>query len=185
MTAKEIIGLVGGIISTLVIVAFAIFLAFKDVPQNIVSWIMWTILDALLTVSSYKAGNKRPWLPAGFTIGALLVTIILLTKGVWGWGLAETLSALGIIVALMCWRKLGPKYAVVAVTAAMTLAGIPTLHYAYLNPMADSWWLWGGVSFSCVLTWYGAKGWTIQDRLLPCSSFVFNTAMMVVVLYVK
>lgn len=179
---KQKIGLFGGIFSAITIIAFAIYLATNDVSQNIASWIMWTILDTLILLSSIAAGNKRPWLPAGFTLGALLVTIIIFSKGVWHWGTVETISAIGAGVATICWLKLGPKPAIIASTVAGTVAGIPSMYDAWVQPNPASWWLWGGVAFSCTLSCYGAKAWTIEERFLPCASFIFNIAMTVLVL---
>ncbi len=143
---------------------------------------MWTVMDVLILLSCIAAGNKRPWLPAGYVIGAFLVTLMLSLKGMWHWGLVETISAIGAGIAAICWWKLGPKSAVIACTLAMTIAGIPAMYDAWTNPNPASWWLWGGVSLSCVLSCYGAKAWTIEDRFLPCCSFVFNTTMMILVL---
>jgi hypothetical protein len=65
----------------------------------------------------------------------------------------------------------------------MTIAGIPTMYDAWTNPNPVSWWLWGGVAFSCILSCYGAKSWTIEERFFPSSSFVFNLTMLVLVLH--
>ena len=58
---KQKIGFVGGLISAVTIIAFAIYLTTNNVPQNAASWIMWTILDVLIMLSCFAAGNKRPW----------------------------------------------------------------------------------------------------------------------------
>jgi len=179
---KKKIGFLGGLISAVAIVAFAVYLMIHDVEQNVASWIMWTILDVLVVASCVSAGNKRPWLPIGFTIGALLVTIILLTKGIWHWGIVETISAAGATVAAICWWKLGPKAAIVACLSAMLIATIPAAYDAWLHPNPASWWLWATVAFSCILSCYGAKAWTIEDRLIPCGCIVLNTAMLILVL---
>ena len=143
---------------------------------------MWTVLDNLILVSCFKAGNKRPWLPVGFALGASLVTIILLTKGVWHWSNVETISAIGATIAIVCWWKLGPRSAVVASVLAMTIAGIPAMHDAWILPDPSGWWLWGGVALSSILSFYGAKAWTIEERFLPSVSFIFNIAMTILVL---
>ncbi len=179
---KQKIGFAGGMISAITIVGFAFFLMAHDVHQNTASWILWTILDVLMLVTCIAAGNKRPWLPAGFVLGASLVTIVLLTKGVWHWGTVETISAVGSGVAIICWLSFGPKSAVVACMAAMTIAAIPAMYDAWFQPNPASWWLWGGVAFSSVLSCYGAKKWTIEERLLPCGCFVLNTTMTILVL---
>lgn len=179
---KEKIGLSGGLIATVVIVAFGIYLATNNVHQNIVTWILWTILDAMILLSSLAAGNKRPWLPAGYTLGSILVVVIILSRGEWSFGLVETLSVIGVIAAIIVWKKSGPKFAVIASTLGMTIAGIPGMYDSWIRPNPESWWLWAGVAFSCILSCYGAKAWTIEDRFLPCASFAFNCSMMVFVL---
>ena len=63
---KQKIGFIGGLICAFTIVAFAVHLTIYDVPQNVASWTMWAVLDALMVCSTIAAGNKRPWLPAGF-----------------------------------------------------------------------------------------------------------------------
>lgn len=179
---KQKISFAGGICSATIIVAFGIYLMTHDIPQNVCSWIMWAVLDSIILVSCFKAGNKRPWLPAGFVLGASIVAIILLTRGVWGWGVVETISAIGATIAIVCWWKLGPKSAIVASVLAMTIAGIPAMHDAWVLPDPSSWWLWGGVAFSALLSCYGAKKWTVEECFLPSASFAFNIAMTILVL---
>lgn len=179
---KEKVGFTGGLIATIAIVAFGIYLAINDVHQNVITWILWTILDAFIMFSSIAAGNKRPWAPMGYTLGSILVTIIILTKGEWHWGLVETIALIGVTIATIFWVKAGPKSAVIASTLAMTIAGIPAIYDAWFQPDYGSWWLWGGVAFSCILTCYGAKAWTIEDRFFPCASFIFNIGMMILML---
>lgn len=58
---KKRVGLIGGLISTIVIVAFAVYLMVHDVPQNAASWIMWTVLDALLRCSRQQATLASCW----------------------------------------------------------------------------------------------------------------------------
>lgn len=179
---KQKIGFLGGLISTIVVVAFGIYLAVNDVHQNVVTWIMWTILDVIILLTSLAAGNKQPWLPAGYTLGSFLVTAIIISRGDWQWGIVETISIIGVLVAIIFWKKSGPRSAIVVSTLAMTVAGIPAMRDAWLAPDPGSWWLWGGVAFSCILSCYGAKAWTIEDRFMPCASLVFNITMMVFVL---
>lgn len=179
---KNKIGFLGGLMAAIIIATFGIYLAMNDVRQNVVTWIMWTILDVIILVTSLSAGNKRPWLPIGYTLGSILVTIIIITKGEWQWGLVETISVIGVMIALIIWKKSGPKFAVIASTLTLTIAGIPAMYDAWLYPDPASWWLWGGVALSCILTCYGARAWTIEDRFLPCASFIFNASMMIFVL---
>ena len=179
---KQKIGFIGGLISASVIVAFAVYLVTHNIPQNVVSWIMWAVLDSIILIGCFAAGNKQPWIPAGFVLGACLVTIILLMKGVWRWDTIETISAIGIAIALVCWWKLGAKFAIVASTIATVIAGIPAMHDAWLQPNHASWWLWSGITFGCTFSLYGVKKWSIEDHLFPCSTFVFGVIMTILVL---
>lgn len=179
---KEKIGFIGGLISAGVVVVFAVRLATHSIPQSAATWVMWAILDALMLKNCIVAGNKRPWLPGGWTLGACLVALMLLARGEWSWGTIETTSAVGVAISLFCSWKLEPKSAIIASVFAMTIAGIPAIHDAWFHPNPVSWWLWGGTAFSCTLSCYGAKAWTIEDRFIPCASFIFNTAMTILVL---
>ncbi len=178
---KQKIGFIGSLISASVIVAFAIHLARHDIPQNVVSWMMWTVLDCIILINCFVAGNKRPWLPAGFVLGAFLVTIILIMKGSWRWDTIETISAIGIVIALACWWKLGPRSAIIASTLATVIAGIPAMHDAWVLPEPTSWWLWSGIAFGSALSCWGAKKWSVEDRLFPSTCFVFGIIMTIFV----
>lgn len=179
---KEKIGFTGGVIAVIIIVAFSVYLSINDIHQNVMTWILWAFLDALITVSSIASGNKRPWLPAGYTVGSILVIIIILSRGEWHFGLIEAIATAGVFLAILIWKISGPKLAVIASTLAMTVAGIPAMYDAFLSPDPGSWWLWGGIALSCILSCYGAKGWTIEDRFFPCSSLIFNLSMLILVL---
>ncbi|KKS30468.1 MAG: hypothetical protein UU89_C0009G0024, partial [Parcubacteria group bacterium GW2011_GWC2_42_11] len=97
-------------------VTFALYLLHNNVPQSIACWTMWALLDIFLLVTCFVAGNKRPWLPLGCALGASLVACILLSKSgwEWKWNTVETISAIGVLVALISRWKLGPKPAIVA-----------------------------------------------------------------------
>ena len=179
---KKKLGIAGAVISFCAIIAFAIELTIKDIPQNTVTWILWTLLDGILLVASLKAGNKRPWLPAGFTASAFLVTAVLLWKGVWQWGMVETVSVVGVGLSLLLWKKLGPKWAIIMGVAAMNIAGWPAIYDAYINPNPLSWWMWFSVGIAAILTSIAAEKWSIEDRLFPVEAIFFNMIMFSLVI---
>lgn len=174
---KEKMDFVGGFFSIAFTVAFAMYLVNINVPQSIASWTMWALLDIFVFVTSFSAGNKRAWLPLGFAFGAILVICILFSKSGWKWGFVETVSAVGSGIALVVWRKLGPRSAIVAIVVAMVISSIPAVRDAWGQINSEGWWYWAGISFCSVLSCYGAKAWTIEDRLFPVASFVFNLGM--------
>ena len=179
---RESLGPIGAIVGCSTVILFAVALLIKNIPQNIVSWILWTILEALILASSLAAGNKKPWLPIAYTFGALSVMAILFSKGLWIFGTVELIATIGCVFAMMLWFKLGPKWAIIAATIAMVVAGIPALFDIIRTPNPQSWWMWLGCSLAGLLTAIGAKSWKIEDRFMPTTSFVYNFFMFVLVL---
>jgi len=179
---KENLQTIGGVLSFLSILSFAVMLTVEDVPQNIVTWILWFLLDVVVMLSIIASGNKRPWLAMSFVFGAFSVSLILISKGMWKWGLVETLAVSGCVFSLIVWKAIGPKAAIIASTMAMLIAGLPATYDAWMFPNPASWWLWTGVAFGGLLNIFGAKGWTIQDSFLPIGSFLYNILMTVLVL---
>jgi len=179
---REYVGIIGGIIGSSTVIAFAVALTIQNIPQNIVSWILWTILDVLLWIGTVAAGNKKAYLPAAYAFGAFVVTIILFSKGVWGFGISELIAVIGCLLALALWKKLGSRYVIVIATVAMVVAGIPALFDIIQSPNPQSWWMWFGCSLAGLLTAIGAKSWKIEDRFMPVTSFVYNFFMFVLVL---
>jgi len=181
--SRKSLATVGGLMASLTIIAFGLSLLSSNVEQNVVTWIMWAILDVLLLLSSIAAGSKGAWLlPAGYTLGATTTAVVLLRRGVWVWGTIETLCAVGVLASVVVWRSVGPKWAIVALTIAMTIAGVPEAHHEYLNPQPASWWLWAIVALSCVLTGFATKEWSIKERFFPIASFCWNAFMTILVL---
>ena len=181
---KEKADIAGGLLSIGFTVTFALYLLHNNVPQSIACWTMWALLDIFLFVTCFVAGNKRPWLPLGCAIGASLVACILLSKNEWDWkwNTVETISAIGVLVALISRWKLGPKSAIVALVVAMVISSVQALCDAWCQNGQAGWWYWGGISFGCLLSSYGASAWTIEDRLFPVTGFVFSLCMTLVLI---
>jgi len=185
---KETLKKIGGLISAVTLIAFALYLMAHDVKLNIATWVLWTLLDIILVMTGREAllrqgKNEWPWLPIGWTTGAAIVTIILLTRGQWQWTWTETLTVIVTAIAAGHWRATSNARAgIVAATLAMTVAGIPSAMLAWNHPDPSSWWLWAGVSVSCFFTLAGTKEWSIEERFLPVASFMFNGLMTALVL---
>jgi hypothetical protein len=77
---------------------------------------------------------------------------------------------------------MGPRSAVVVIVVAMTIAGVPALWSALLHPEAKSWWLWLSVVIAATFSLVGAKAWTIEDRLFPVNSILYNGLMTLLML---
>ncbi|MDO8729549.1 MAG: hypothetical protein Q7K26_06775 [bacterium] len=176
------LALLSGVIIMVTLTAFGLKLFQSPIPQNLTTWVMWAILNALLLRASISAGNKQSWmLSAGATLGVVFITLILLSNGEWHWGMVETISVIGATVTTVIWKSLGPKRGVIAIVVAMNVAGLPNMYDTYLAPNPEGWWLWAGLALACLLAGIGAEKWTVQDRLFPVVNFFFNLTMLILV----
>lgn len=179
---KQKLGIAAGLVTSATLIAFAIVLLNNDVPLNLASWIMWTVLNGLLLGSMMQAGNKEAYLAAGYTLGAGSIALMLIAKGAWHWGLVESISTLGSLLAILVWWRVGPRGAVIAATMTAVIAGIPTVYDAWLSPNPASWWLWTVTTVTGAISIATARSWTIEDRFFPVVSTAFQGLMAILVL---
>lgn len=181
---KELFGLLGGIIAVSVLLHYAYnVIRRRAEAASIATWLMWTILDVLLFVTTWQA-NKPVWLPLGWTVGASLVTVSLFRDGKWIWKWRETLSAVCALVATIVWRTQGAEIGVVAGTIAMTCAGTPLLIDMINTPIRSTFHVWFFTCIACVFTLLGSD-WSFMAIFLPCSSLIYNGTLSILVLREK
>ncbi len=159
------------------VVAFAVTVAFGLTQVScgiLATWVMWTLLDGVIFIGMVRAGNKDAFLIAGYALGAAIVSITLLSKGVWHWGTTEAICAASCGFAIVAYWRSGPKEAVMFAVAGMLFAGWPTLFDAWLTPPIASWWYWTTVTICSAVTIATAKSWAIENRLFPLASTIFN-----------
>ena len=175
---------ISGAIATLALIAFGGALVVQGIQQNLATWIMWVVMDILITASMLFAGSKGSWkLPAGYTVGAAIVAGALVYRGAtWYFGGLEVFSAAAAAFCIWIWIVSGPKVAVVSSTLAMTFAGLPALWNAWVSPDPRSWWLWGIIGISCFLSTVAGRAWTIEERFFPACSLSYQTIMLYLVL---
>ena len=179
---KHKLAIASGLLGFAANAAFGVALFFLRIPQNLASWMMWTGLNGLVFFTMRAAGNKRAWLPFGYTLSSCLVTIALIRNGAWHWGMWESASVVGVIITLLVWRKIDVRYAVIMATLASSMAGIPAVRDAWLHPNPASWWLWSTCSFAALIGAIGAEKWSVKDRFYPIGSFLFNALMFILVI---
>ncbi len=177
----------GGIFASSSVILFGVQTMQSDTKQNIVTWILWFVMDVILAVTSYVGEKKKsvverrrvnvPWLPIGFTAGAFFMVVALVLKGTWQFGLVEIVSVAGITIALFVWMKVGPTASVVVSVVASIVAGIPAVYTAIISPAPETGWFWGACAFSGILTFAATEKWTIEQRLFPISTFFLNLGM--------
>jgi hypothetical protein len=173
------------ILGTLLLVEAFIYLivvlAISNSPLNVATWVMWSIIDVYLTIKIYKAGGGDAWPQmAAIAAGAVIITAMALVK-VWegtsvvDFGNKELLAAVAFTVALGFERFVNNDMKVIAATAAMNIAGIPTLIDAWTKFNPDPIF-WSIALAGCAVGYFGNPK-TISNRFMPGAGTVFNGAM--------
>ena len=150
----------------------------KAPPTRPASWLMWAVLDSLLTWATYAAApDKLFWLlPFGWTIGAVACMIATAIRGKWDWRWGETLCAICAGVAAYYWLTISDFAGVVAGTIALTIAGIPMAEDMFFAPIRETFPVWMLTVLACAFSVMGSDG-TILGVLIPGSSIVFNLVL--------
>jgi len=180
---KKIIGMCAGFVAAATIIAFAITVYRQNIPQNIATWGGWFVLDAVILLSMITAGNTKAYLIGGYTVGAGLVTIIVLTHRMVVWGSVEVTCLIGAAIAgWFGFLSRTPQITTILATITMFLAGFPTIVDAWYTPNPQTWWLWVTCAICSVITVATEEEWTIEHQLFPIASSVFNGLVAILVL---
>lgn len=181
---KDYIGLFGGVVAVSVLLHYTYnVIRGRVVAASVASWLMWSILDIILLVTTWQAG-KPVWLPLGWTVGSGLITISLLKRGQWVWQKTETLSALCALTAAIVWLTQGAVAGIVAGTLAMNFAGFPLLMEMVKRPIRATFHVWFVTCVACALTLIASDG-SFAGTFLPWMSLGYNGLLSVLVLRQK
>lgn len=149
--------------------------------QSFAMWALWAVLDTTLTISVFvQRGNFL--LPAGFAVGSILLTLLLLAKGRFSWGRLESVISGLVVVCVLVWKFSGPEMATIASTAAIVIAGTPALVELWRNPQRDLAHVWLGYTAANVLSCMGGASWSMEDRLVP-AIFAVQTLVLALIGY--
>lgn len=134
--------------------------------QSFAMWALWAVLDTTITISLIlQRGNF--WLTAGFAIGSIVLTLLLLAKGRFAWGRFETVILLLVLGCLAVWKFSGPRTATVATTVAIFIAGLPGLIALWRNPQPAIARIWIGYTVANAMAFLGGSAWSIEERFAP------------------
>ena len=173
---RQAVGMAAGVVGSVTVIAFGLYLLHLGVSQNIAGWGTIASLDGLIFFETLRAkrmastSEEGPdtasiWLTGGYTVGASLVTLVSLYNGRWEWGLIETIETVGVVGILLLRTRLHPRGAIIAGVVVMTLGTIPLAHDYWLNPFFPSWWMWGTGALCDFAALFAARRWSVEDSL--------------------
>jgi len=139
-------------------------------------WALWAMLDTTATVSLVlQRGNYL--LTLGFSVGSILMTVLLLRLGQFRWGRLEWMVLLLVLLCLLVWAATGPRGATIATTLAIITAGIPGLVELWRNPDPIAARVWAGFAVANLFALLGGESWSVAERLQP-AAFMLQTLTM-------
>lgn len=142
---------------------------------NLATWVLWSIFDISVFVSSVMAGAHAPFLAAAYAVGATLVAITLLFKGTWRWGLLETVCTIIALACFFIWYAMGPLLALIGLLIGKYFAaGVPTLVSAHRHPESQQKWVWWMGAFGAATNIWAGGSWNIAQSLFPSLGFIFS-----------
>ena len=167
----------GGVLVLLLFIPLLV-VAMKDdgAGQSFAMWLLWTVLDAILTVSLFQQhGNYL--VPLGFAVGDAFMAALLLFKGRFVWGRFETVILALVLGCLAGWKLGGPATATVAATLGICIAGIPGLVELWKNPQRNVGHLWAAYVLANGISFWGGRAMTIEERFAPGVFAAFSLLM--------
>ncbi|MEK7602349.1 MAG: hypothetical protein AAB472_02595 [Patescibacteria group bacterium] len=167
--------------------AFAYIVIFTGILRgqtrmNIATWLVWSIVNTVVTAAIIKSGFSHPWMNITFMIGSIVTLLLSLRRGNWSWGKIETICSIIALVAMVCWFYFGPTQALVLGVTAMFVGGVPQLIDTYHRPGDQQSWTWFLFLTSCTLSLMGAPTWDLAHVLYPIFGLVMNGFMFLFIL---
>ncbi len=146
--------------------------------QNFATWALWAMIDAIAaTTIIIQGGNYL--LPAIYSLGSAAVTLSILRSKNFAWTWFETMVACFVVICLVVWGISGPWTATIASTLAMVIAGIPLTVESYRRPWEQSFFIYLGYTVANILSTFGGKDWSVEERFYPASCFILCLIIVV------
>lgn len=136
----------------------------KDAKQNLISWVLWVGLDVIALVSVVLQGGNAALLFV--YVGGSIITTFLVYKYCEkpGWELFHTVTLFLVVVCIVFWKTSGDKWATIASSIAVVIAGFPQLADTWAEPRKAPVAIYCGSLTANILTVAGGKEWSVAER---------------------
>lgn len=148
-------------------------------PQNLASWILFTLLTGIAAASVIAQRGNYP-IALVWAIGNGTVSLCIFKSRIFSWTWLESVVVVLVIVCLVIWAMSGAKAATIATSIAFLTAGLPQLRDTYHKPWNTSVVIYFGYSVASTLSVIAGKTWSVEQRLFPMVLVLFNFVVAVV-----
>lgn len=153
----------------------------RKTTQNLWTWVMWGILDAIALLSViFQGGNYL--LLAVYVLGSTATSIAIIKSGAKSsWGRFETVIALLAVACMVVWSFSGAKVATIASTLAIVIAALPQMKDAWKRPHENPCLVYVGYTFANLFSAIGGKDWSVEERFYPASCTVLCLVITILI----
>jgi hypothetical protein len=140
--------------------------AWKGLPQNFATYMLWGLLDAIVAGSIIlKHGNFM--LPAAYVLCCVALLVAILRAGTFKWGRMEWIVSLLVVISAIVWMFVGDRAATVVSTTGVALASIPQLVDFWHKPRHAPIVEYIGFTVGNTLSIIAGKNWSVEERFYP------------------
>lgn len=152
---------------------------------NVVTWFTWTLLTAINAAIAFGDGA---WQTAVFSIASTLATgsimVLGFSRGVKKYTLFDVVCQLLALLGIPLWLLAHePAIAVIILMCVDFVGGSPTLRHAWLKPYEETWQMFAISAIGGALTIASISDYNFVALTMPLYITLFDTAMLLIVLY--
>ncbi len=174
MENLKLIGAIVGLLANI-----PLFIAvWKGLKQNFSTWMLWTILDIITTVSLMRQHGNYD-LSGIYVVTSFSMSMLLLFKKEISWELTDTLTVAGVFICLAVWYFLGDEATTIASTAAVVLSSFPLIKETFCKPDGGATKIYFYFCIASLLALIGGDDFSIKESLYPAATLGFSSVLTI------
>lgn len=146
--------------------------------HSFATWSLWVTLDIIASVSVILQGGNFIILLI-YVIGGSAITLTLIARRQFNWGAFEWFVLSLVIVCLVVWSFSGPRWATIASTLAVVIAGAPQCKDSWKSPDRKTALIFTGWVVVNILFTLAGKAWTVEERFYPMACVILTAAIVI------
>lgn len=158
------LGIIAGILSLVGFVPYIVSILQNKTHPNEASWIIWTVVGALLALTYYADGDPNAiWLPFSYFIGPFIVAILSLHYGYSKWSMLDKTCLVAAVISIIPWLLSDNATMTLLINVLIDGAGaIPTLIKSYLKPETEDLTAWVIFFIANTIELFAIKTWNLS-----------------------
>lgn len=176
--------MLGTVLASLSAVPYIVAIVRHQVRPRLVSWLIWTVLAIIITVTSVIAGEEPSAFLSGVTaLSCGSVLVLGWRRATWQVTRFDMVCLSGAAIGIAAYFTLGGSTALIISVMIDALAFVPTLIHGYSDPDEESISIFALTAVADVAILVAAimSHASFTGVLYPVYSLIFNSAMAVII----